>query len=121
MFMQVDVTLSGHDHKYERTCPVYKKTCLDLDANGSATAPVHVVTGNAGYKLSWGYNPHTPPYWDAMALEHGYLRCEANRTFLGCEVSCYCSFIKLSRPSSVRSSVALLFLACRFCNIVSKY
>ena len=103
--MQVDVTLSGHDHKYERTCPVYKKTCLDLDANGSATAPVPVVTGNAGYKLSWGYNPHTPPYWDAMALEHGYLRCEANRTFLGCEVSCYCSLIYLRRPSNVRSSV----------------
>lgn len=84
--MQVDVTFSGHDHKYERTCPVYKKACLDLDANGSATAPVHVVSGNAGFRLSWGYNPHTPPYWEAMALEHGYLRCEANKTFLGCEV-----------------------------------
>jgi hypothetical protein len=36
---QVDVTFSGHDHKYERTCPVYKKRCLDLDANSSATAP----------------------------------------------------------------------------------
>ena len=84
--VQVDVTFSGHDHKYERTCPVYKKACLDLDANGSATAPVHVVSGNAGFRLSWGYNPHTPPYWEAMALEHGYLRCEANKTFLGCEV-----------------------------------
>ena len=80
------MTFSGHDHKYERTCPVYKKACLDLDANGSATAPVHVVSGNAGFRLSWGYNPHTPPYWEAMALEHGYLRCEANNTFLGCEV-----------------------------------
>ena len=80
------MTFSGHDHKYERTCPVYKKACLDLDANGSATAPVHVVSGNAGFRLSWGYNPHTPPYWEAMALEHGYLRCEANKTFLGCEV-----------------------------------
>ena len=79
------MTFSGHDHKYERTCPVYKKACLDLDANGSATAPVHVVSGNAGFRLSWGYNPHTPPYWEAMALEHGYLRCEANKTFLGCE------------------------------------
>lgn len=89
---QVDVTFSGHDHKYERTCPVYKKRCLDLDANSSATAPVHVVIGNAGYKLSWGYNPHTPPYWEAMALEHGYLRCEANKTSFRCEASSCCLF-----------------------------
>ncbi len=26
--VQVDLTLAGHDHKYERTCSVYKKTCL---------------------------------------------------------------------------------------------
>lgn len=26
--VQVDLTLAGHDHKYERTCPVYKRTCL---------------------------------------------------------------------------------------------
>ena len=91
---QVDVTFSGHDHKYERTCPVYKKRCLDLDANSSATAPVHVVIGNAGYKLSWGYNPHMPPYWEAMALEHGYLRCEANKTSFRCEASACCFFTR---------------------------
>jgi hypothetical protein len=28
--VQVDLTLAGHDHKYERTCPVYKKTCLQV-------------------------------------------------------------------------------------------
>lgn len=31
--MQVDLTLAGHDHKYERTCPVYKKTCLQVFSN----------------------------------------------------------------------------------------
>ena len=41
--LQVDVTLSGHDHKYERTCPVYKKNCLPYDANGTAGGPTHVV------------------------------------------------------------------------------
>ncbi len=43
--MQVDVTLSGHDHKYERTCPVFKKTCLAYDKNGTAGGPIHVVIG----------------------------------------------------------------------------
>lgn len=41
--LQVDVTLSGHDHKYERTCPVYKRNCLPYDANGTAGGPTHVV------------------------------------------------------------------------------
>lgn len=84
---QVDLTMAGHDHIYERTCPVYKKNCLHFDGNGTAWGPVHVVMGNAGYKLSWGANPSLPAYWSTVALEHGFLRCDVNGTVFHCEVS----------------------------------
>ncbi|KAK9918496.1 hypothetical protein WJX75_004496 [Coccomyxa subellipsoidea] len=85
MLYQVDLSLAGHDHKYERTCPVYKKTCLQHDANGTSSGPTHVVIGNAGYKLSWAANPRPPPYWATVAIEHGFLRCDVNATVLYCE------------------------------------
>lgn len=40
---------AGHDHKYERTCPVFKSTCVNYNKDGSAKAPVHLTIGNAGY------------------------------------------------------------------------
>ncbi len=40
--------LAGHDHIYERTCPVYKQTCVNYNSDGSARGPVHVVIGNSG-------------------------------------------------------------------------
>ena len=46
--MQVDVTFAGHDHKYERTCPVYMKSCLAYDGNGTAGGPMHVVRSTHG-------------------------------------------------------------------------
>nr|QOL01233.1 putative extracellular protein TR9_041a [Trebouxia lynnae] len=81
---QVDVTFHGHDHIYERTCPVYKKICQANNADGSAGGPVHVVVGNAGYELSWFANPSPPNYWDKIVVEHGYSRCTANQTTLTC-------------------------------------
>ncbi|KAK9824258.1 hypothetical protein WJX72_008984 [[Myrmecia] bisecta] len=82
----VDLTLHGHDHIYERTCPIYRRNCLGYDeADGTAKAPVNVVIGNAGYGLGWFVNPDIPPYWESVVLEHGYLRCDANRTVLHCQ------------------------------------
>ncbi len=40
---------AGHDHKYERTCPVSKSTCVNYNKDGAAKAPVHLAIGNAGY------------------------------------------------------------------------
>ena len=36
----------------------------------------------AGAPYSWTINPVTPPYYEAVAVQHGYLRVEANRTAL---------------------------------------
>ena len=49
--MQVDVTFAGHDHKYERTCPVYMKSCLAYDGNGTAGGPMHVVRSTHGKSI----------------------------------------------------------------------
>ena len=48
----------GHDHIYERTCPVFRQICQAPNADGTQSAPMHVVIGNAGYELSWFANPN---------------------------------------------------------------
>ena len=68
--MQVDVTFHGHDHVYERTCPVYNGTCQPNLAGGSLGGPVHVVIGNAGFSLSYLPNPYIPPYWEVHTPNH---------------------------------------------------
>ncbi|CAL5228563.1 g11720 [Coccomyxa viridis] len=79
---EVDMTWSGHVHLYERTCPILYHTCLGYDANGIPNAPVHMAIGNGGYDLTWFINPSPPPYYDALALEHGYTHGTANATTL---------------------------------------
>ena len=50
--VKVDLTWHGHDHVYERTCPIYNGTCQANLADGSLGGPTHVVIGNAGFSLS---------------------------------------------------------------------
>lgn len=84
--LQVDLVLSGHVHNYQRTCSVFKNTCVPTAADGSSQAPVWVVNGNAGQWLSTA-EPVIPPFYEAIAIEHGYLRYHVNRTMLFAEVS----------------------------------
>lgn len=85
---QVDFTLAGHVHLYERSCPVYKKTCMPANVDGSAGGTVHAVVGNAGQWLSYLVQPDTPHYMDVIAIEHGYMRYTANATALHAQVRC---------------------------------
>ena len=41
----------------------------------------------AGAPYSWTIDPKTPPYYESVAIQHGYLRVEANRTALAMEAS----------------------------------
>ena len=43
----VDVVLNGHDHSYERTCPIKDDACTTIDDGGV----VYFVTGGAGAPL----------------------------------------------------------------------
>lgn len=80
--VKVDLTLSGHVHLYERTCPVFRKTCVPDAEDGSAGAPVHVVIGNGGQWLSYLVQPEAPAYTDVVAIEHGFMQLTANGTSL---------------------------------------
>ncbi len=84
--VQVDMVLSGHVHNYQRTCEVFKNTCVPRAADGSSQAPVWIVNGNAGQWLSTA-EPVIPPFFEAVAIEHGYLRYHVNQTTLFAEVN----------------------------------
>ena len=52
----VDVVLNGHDHDYERTCPIKDDACTTIDDGGV----VYFVTGGAGAPL---YDQDDPNAW----------------------------------------------------------
>ena len=79
------MVLSGHVHNYQRTCSVFKNTCVPPAADGSSQAPVWIVNGNAGQWLSTA-EPVVPPFFEAVGIEHGYLRYHVNQTTLFAEV-----------------------------------
>ena len=80
------MTWYGHVHSYSRTCPVFQRVCMPPRADGSAGAPVHVLIGHAGAPFSWTVNDATPPYYAAVAVEHGYMRATATRTAMRMQV-----------------------------------
>ena len=56
----VDVTLHGHHHSYQRTCPVYHGECMGYDFEGVPRAPIHLVIGNAGAGLCLNIKKQQP-------------------------------------------------------------
>jgi hypothetical protein len=80
---QVDLTLHGHHHTYQRTCPMYNGTCLGFDERtGHAMGPVHLVIGNGGASLSLNVADPPPEYlevrlwsrciWPGLGLRRGW-------------------------------------------------
>jgi acid phosphatase type 7 len=56
----VDVTLHGHHHSYQRTCPVLRGKCVGYDDDGVPNGPIHLVIGNAGAGLCLNIHKHRP-------------------------------------------------------------
>jgi hypothetical protein len=54
MKYRVDLALWGHYHSYERTCPVYKQSCV-------SEGPTHIIIGTAGFDLT--FDPWPIPEW----------------------------------------------------------
>lgn len=86
----VDLTLTGHHHSYQRSCPVVggskNATCVPMRPDGSAAAPVHLVIGNAG--AQYCHNIVRPgPAWMVVVRDdvHGYARITADATTLRVE------------------------------------
>eukprot|EP00698_Gefionella_okellyi_P020824 TRINITY_DN6617_c0_g1_i1.p1 TRINITY_DN6617_c0_g1~~TRINITY_DN6617_c0_g1_i1.p1 ORF type:complete len:564 (+),score=100.33 TRINITY_DN6617_c0_g1_i1:99-1694(+) len=71
----VNLAFWAHHHSYQRTCPVYKLKCMPANADGSNSAPVHVVVGMAGKPLSTNIEPHRPAWFEYVDdKEWGYTR-----------------------------------------------
>ncbi|PNW76719.1 hypothetical protein CHLRE_11g468500v5 [Chlamydomonas reinhardtii] len=83
---QVDLTLQGHHHTYQRTCALYRGACQPPRPDGSQTAPVHLVTGHAGAGLSLNVANPLPPWLEHLGLWWGYMRMEANATSMRVEI-----------------------------------
>ncbi|GAB9466860.1 Calcineurin-like phosphoesterase [Globisporangium polare] len=70
---RVNLMLVGHQHAYERSCPVYKGECVDDEK-----APVHIVVGSAGFELdTTDFSPQYGNWSVRHANEYGYLRVSA--------------------------------------------
>jgi len=83
MKYEVDVAFWGHHHSWQRTCPVYNETCMDAKPSNEYLAPVHIVTGAAGFRSSTTFMPNTP-HWIRYesGMTHGYARVSATSTSL---------------------------------------
>jgi hypothetical protein len=67
---RVNLMLVGHQHAYERSCPVYKGACVD---DGKAT--VHVLAGSAGFEIDSTEFSRSCGNWSLSHVnEYGYLR-----------------------------------------------
>jgi len=78
---QVNLMLVGHQHSYERICPVYQTVCR-TDGRGT----VHITIGSAGAGLeACGFSPIYGNYSVAHINDWGYLRLTADTNQLHAE------------------------------------
>jgi hypothetical protein len=78
----VDVVFSGHIHRYTRSCPVLKGTCVGYNDDGSARGPVHLMTANGGAPgIYYSYMPQ-PEWLDKEVLDFGFGELEVSMTNL---------------------------------------
>lgn len=55
------MVISGHNHNFERTYPVYKEQPTQFDYN-NPTSPVYAVIGSAGRGLHYGWEEPAPSW-----------------------------------------------------------
>ncbi|CAF1079501.1 unnamed protein product [Rotaria sordida] len=70
----VDVNLFAHRHSYERTCPMYQRSCVE-------DGVTHVLIGMAGQNLDSGVYS-TVPWSKYHDQQFGYTTIFANQTYL---------------------------------------
>lgn len=78
---QVNLFLCGHQHSYERSCPVYNRTCQE-NFNGT----VHIIVGSAGAGLEQGGFSSKLGDWSLVQIsDWGYCRVVATQETLHVE------------------------------------
>ncbi|PNH05756.1 putative inactive purple acid phosphatase 27 [Tetrabaena socialis] len=83
---EVDLTLHGHHHSYQRSCPLYREACQPPHPDGAEAAPVHLVIGHGGAGLSLNLVDPPPAWLKSLGLWWGYARFTADGTALSVEV-----------------------------------
>ena len=78
----VDVVFSGHIHRYTRSCPVFKGTCVGFNDDGSARGPVHLMTGNAGAPGEYYSYTVNPDWLEKEVFDFGFGELEVSMTKL---------------------------------------
>jgi hypothetical protein len=121
------LTLHGHHHSYQRTCPVIGHKCQaqpHLSSSGSsssgssgskaggaggavyvdAPAPVHLVIGNAGADLSWNVELQPSEVWQVRGDAHGLQPSPcSSRMLTPCgERSCACTPLAVRCAQTIR-------------------
>lgn len=84
---RVDLVLSGHVHRYQRSFPVIQGVPVQLDYH-APSAPVHVMAGNGGCG-GMDHFEGVKPQWEAyrdMLARPGYGRLIADRSSLRWEM-----------------------------------
>ena len=71
---------------YQRTCPTLRARCQPRSADGSESAPVHLVVGHAGAGLTPNTHFRRPTIFQTVQLRHGYMRVRANATHMAHQV-----------------------------------
>ena len=72
MMYRVDLSLWGHVHNAQVTCPVYRSRCVEKGADGY-DAPIHAVIGNAGQEITFEkLIPTIENYTEFYAMEYGF-------------------------------------------------
>jgi hypothetical protein len=71
----VDAVFTGHLHGYTRSCPAARGLCVS-----NVQAPVHVMTGNGGFRAPLYAYKTTPPWEVARSYNYGYVRATITAT-----------------------------------------
>eukprot|EP00729_Bicosta_minor_P004824 gene4824-10080_t len=76
---KVNLMLVGHQHSYERSCPVYNGTCAKDGMSGTT----HMVVGSAGATHERGNFSNKLGNWSLKHVDdYGFIRVDANRSRL---------------------------------------
>ncbi|DAZ94411.1 TPA: LOW QUALITY PROTEIN: hypothetical protein N0F65_003440 [Lagenidium giganteum] len=74
-------TQVGHQHSYERSCPLYHEECVT-----GGQAPVYIVVGSAGFELATQPFSTTYGEWSVRhANEYGFLRVASSASAMDVE------------------------------------
>eukprot|EP00474_Spongospora_subterranea_P010166 CRZ10624.1 hypothetical protein [Spongospora subterranea] len=113
---QVDIALWGHDHSYQRSCPVFNNKCTIKGDDDGYSGPIHLVVGAAGMELSPNASKPGPAWLSKRIDQYGTGFISATRSKLDFQFIEYLSnnvvdsfSLRKPSPSRKQSEDILIF------------